>query len=215
MRKPSGEYAHTGWKKGLRERRRIQGHRRRFRLHVMLSAQLQLALMRTVVAKRLSKSMIVELALWKYLSRLAAYDATKLIQRLKYANALVSQLITIIMALENDAKQTNAHIPDRATREQRRIQLSQKANDAFDEIYNLAQTPALANASQHRATTYRLAAQLATLNASILEDASGEEILAEIEKLRKKQLAFEDENRLLEAEVKEIEQNSNTQPGLS
>jgi hypothetical protein len=65
MHKLLGEYAHTGIERGLMERRRVSGHPRGFRLHVMLSAQLELALMKSVRHRHRSKSRIVEEALWK------------------------------------------------------------------------------------------------------------------------------------------------------
>jgi hypothetical protein len=76
MHKLLGEYAHTGIERGLMERRRVSGHPRGFRLHVMLSAQLELALMKSVRHRHRSKSRIVEEALWKDLGGASGAPST-------------------------------------------------------------------------------------------------------------------------------------------
>jgi hypothetical protein len=78
-----------------------------------------------------------------------------------------------------------------------------KAIEAFDKVYEIAQTEALAEANQVRTAAYEVLAYLAEVNAAILRDASEEEILDVMEGLREEQRRFEEATRRLEGEAEE------------
>ena len=152
-----------------------------------------------------SKSLIVEEALWRELGRLTARDKAKLVQRLKYVDGLINEIIALAQPVEPAgqvrlAGQVNVHTKE--ARQERRNELSQKIHTATNQVFDLAQTEALAEENQMRALMYGILAQLASVDAMILKDAS-EEILAEMERLREEQAEFEEATRKLEAEAEE------------
>jgi aminoglycoside phosphotransferase (APT) family kinase protein len=89
-------------------------------------------------------------------------------------------------------------------RQERRNELSQKAHTATNQVFDIAQSEALAQENQVRAEMYRVLAHLATVDALILKDAAEEEILEAIEKLRREQREYEEATRKLESETKEL-----------
>ena len=190
------------WQKGLRHQRRVRGYRRRFHLHAMVSAQLQLALMRAVQIRHRSKSMIVEEALWRELGRLSGRDKVAMIQRLKHLDALVSEIIADVRAM--NASKELANRREQEARAQRFNDVAEKIRASMNQIFDLVQTEPLAEADQRRAVMYRVLARLAIVSATLLESAGEETTLAETAKLREDQLAFEEVAKQLEAEAKEF-----------
>ena len=183
------------WQRGLRHQRRVRGHRRRFHLHTVVSAQLQLALMKAVQLRHRSKSMIVEEALWRELGRLSAQNKAGLIQRLKYLDALVSEIIGSVGVM--NASET---LPRDS--EQRLNEVAEKTRESMNQTFDLVQTEPLAGADQ-RAVMYRVLARLANMTAKLLDGAAGQDILYEMNKLREDQLAFQELAKQFEDEAKE------------
>ena len=137
---------------------------------------------------------------------MTARDKTKLIQRLKYVDSLITEIIALAMPVEpaghvQPAGHVNVHTKD--PRRERRNELSDKVHTATNQVFDLAQTEALAEENQMRAVMYGILAQLATVDALVLKDAAEEEILEAMEKLREEQREFEAATRELEAETKE------------
>ena len=172
----------------------------------MVSAQLHYALMQAVRIRQRSKSLIAEEALWRELGRLTARDKSKLIQRLKYVDSLITEIVALAQSVEpvgqvQVAGHVNVHAKE--ARQERRNELSQKVHTATNQVFDLAQTEALAEENQMRAVMYGILAQLATVDALILKDAAEEEILEAMDKLRQEQRNFEEATRELEAEAKD------------
>jgi hypothetical protein len=151
-------------------------------------------------ADHVTVATIVERGLWKYLGNQAARKGAQLFQRLLYADALICDVLGNSVAI---AGTRPANVHQKEPRPLIRNELSEKVKAAFDEVYEIAQTEALAEANEARAGMYELLAHLAQVNRSILKDASEEEILDELEKVREDQLKFEEATRKLEAEAKE------------
>jgi hypothetical protein len=116
----------------------------------------------------------------------------------------VASALTVQVAGEVriQGQKTSANIHEKEARQQRRNRISEKAEAAFDKVYDLAQTEAIAAQNQKRAAMYMVLARLAEVNEALLKGASDEEIMAEIEKLRKDQERFEAATRELEEEAK-------------
>ena len=178
------------WQKGLRHQRRVRGHRRRFHLHAMVSAQLQLALMRAVQIRHRSKSMIVEEALWRELGRLSGRDKGAVTQRLKHLDALVSEIIADVRIM--NASKELANKREQEARAQRLNEVAEKIRASMNQIFDLVQTEPLAEADDRRAVMYRVLARLAVVSATLLEGATEGTTLAEADKLHEDQLAFEE-----------------------
>jgi hypothetical protein len=135
---------------------------------------------------------------------MAAKRGAKLFERLRYADALISEVIALGSPIQPAGGRLPADdIHVKEVRQRRRNELSAKTIEAFDQVYEIAQTEALATENQLRTAAYEVLAHLAEVNAAILKDASEEEILAEMEKLREGQREFEEATRELEAETKE------------
>ena len=195
--------------RGRRYRRGVKGQPRGRHLHVMVSPPLQLALMSEAARNRATVGVVVEQLLWKGLGQLAAWKGARLQERLRHASALIDEVVASAFTVQIAG---DVRVPGQAgvvdvhgkeARQQRRNELSQKAKAAFDEIYDLAQTEALAAENQKRATMYMILARLAEVNEALLKGASEEEILHEIERLREDQERFEEATRKLEEESKE------------
>jgi cobyrinic acid a,c-diamide synthase len=174
----------------------------------MISAQLQYALTQAVMVRRRSKSLVVEDALWRELGRMTARDKAKLIQRLKYVDALISEIVAMTMIVQvagqvRVAGQATVNVHGKEARQERRNELSQKIHAATNQVFDLAQTEALAEESKMRGEMYSILAHLASVDALILKDAAEEEILDAMEKLREEQREFEEATRELEAETKD------------
>jgi hypothetical protein len=160
--------------------------------------------------------MVVEQALWKALGQVAARKGARLHERLQHANALISQIVAYASPMMVVAA-GDFEIPGQTTppppvpvdvheveaRRRRRNQISQKAMAAFEEVYDLAQTEALASQNQARAAMYLILARLAEVNEASLRNASDEEVMDEIQRLREEQERFEEATRSLEKEAKE------------
>ena len=192
---------------GKQQQRHVRGHRRSGRLHVRLSPQLQLALKEIAIVKHVTVSYFVERTLWKGLSKEAARKGAKLFARMHHADALIGEIIAEFMAprpaghlrIPGQPEPENMH--EAESRQNRRNRVSQAVEAAIEEVYELAQSEALAEENHARAVFYGLFAHLAQVNENILEGASEEEVLAEIEKLRQEQKRFEETTRKLEEEA--------------
>ena len=192
---------------GRHQQRHVRGHRRSVHLHVRLSPQLQLALREMADVKHATVSYLVERTLWKGLSKEAARKGAKLFARMHHADALIGGIIAEVMVVRpaghvkipGQPEAENIHAA--RTRQLRRNRISQKVEAAIDEVYELAQTEALAEDNRARAVFYGLLAQLAQVDENILQGASDEEVLAEIKKLREDQERFEETTRKLEEEA--------------
>ncbi len=195
--------------RGRRHRRAAKGHRRKSSLHLMISPQLQLSLMNEAVRNHATIGLVVERALGNGLGQIAARKGARLHERLRHANALITEVIAAAhvvsiageVSIPGQAKPANIH--EKEPRKQRRNRISEKAAAAFEEVYELAQTEAVATANRTRAAMYMALARLAEVNEALLKDASDEEVMAEIEKLREDQERFEEATRKLEEETKE------------
>jgi hypothetical protein len=132
---------------------------------------------------------------------MAAQRGAKLYERLRYADALVSQVIALGSPIQPAGGFAAGDIHTKETRQRRRNELGVKAIEAFDKVYEIAQTEALAEANQVRTAAYEVLAHLAEVNAAILRDASEEELLAGVEGLREEQRRFEEAIRRLEGEA--------------
>jgi regulator of RNase E activity RraB len=117
---------------------------------------------------------------------------------------LITEVIAIGYAVRPAGQLVVGDIHTRETRQRRRNELSAKALEAFDQVYEIAQTEALAEANELRIAAFEVLAHLAEVNSSILRDASEEEILAEMEKLREEQRNFEAATRELEEQAGEL-----------
>jgi len=165
----------------------------------MVSAQLQLALMRAVQVRHRSKSLIVEEALWRELGRLSARSRASLIKRLKYLDALVGEIIADVASMnanEQGIERVNV--------------ITEKTRASMNQIFDLAQTEPLTGADQRRAIVYRILARLALVTAALFENAAGSNTLTEIQELHGDQLRFEEV--IKELEVEEGECTSSPSP---
>ncbi len=202
------EHVHV-LQRGRRHRRAAQGHPRKFHLHLLISPQLQLSLMNEAARNHATVGMVVEQVLWKELGQIAARKGARLHERLRHANALINEVVASAYAVRIAGEvripgQANpANIHEKEPRRQRRNRISEKAGAAFEEVYELAQTEALAAENRTRAAMYMVLARLAEVNETLLKGASDEEVMAEIEKLREDQERFEEATRKLEEETKE------------
>ena len=208
----AGDQTHV-FIRGLRQRRKVLGHARRFRLDLRISAQLQYALMEAAANRGLSKSLIVEEALWREIGRMTLRDKSGLIQRLRYVDALITGIIATatpvrlagrVKILGKAPMKAPVDVHAKEARQERRNELSQKAHTATNQVFDIAQSEALAQENQVRAELYRVLAHLATVDALILKDAAEEEILEAIEKLKREQRVYEETARKLESEPKEV-----------
>lgn len=143
------------------------------------------------------------------MGRIAGRKGARLYERLRHANALIDEVVALAFAIEPAGRvqlpgqAAPADIHEKEPRHRRRNRISEKTSAAFDEVYDLAQTEALASNNKTRATMYMVLARLAEVNEALLKDASDEEIMAEIEKLREDQERFEEATRIMEEEAKE------------
>ena len=164
--------------------------------------------MRAVANRRLSKSLIVEEALWREIGRMTPRDKTRLIQRMKYVDGLISEIIAIGTRVESAGEAripgTPVDVHKKEARRERRNELSQKAHTAMNQLFDLAQSEALAQENQARAATYKLLAHVAAIDAQVLRDTTEEEILEAVEKLYAEQREYEEATRRLEAETKAV-----------
>lgn len=182
-------------------RRRLPG--RHYRVQFLASAELYKTLQNAADVKRRTIGSILEEAAWIWLRRMTAHKGAKLFERLRYADALITEVIAIGYAIRPAGQLAVGDIHTTETRQRRRNELSAKALEAFDQVYEIAQTEALAEANQLRIAAFEVLAHLAEVNSAILRDASEEEIVAEMEKLREEQRQFEEATRKLEDEAGE------------
>ncbi len=77
--------------RGRVHRKRITGFPRRFRMQLHLSATQYLALQKAADYKHMTRSRIVEEALWAHLSKLTIN--MNIVERLRYANSLIHQAL--------------------------------------------------------------------------------------------------------------------------
>jgi len=186
--------------RGRAHRKRITGHPRRFRMQLLLSASQYLALQKAADYKHMTRSRIVEEALWANLSKLTIN--TNIVERLLYANSLIHQALAEAYKAPLQEQKGPVNIHEAQARQERRNKLSQKMDTAFDEIYELSQSEQVAAQNQMRAVMYALLTHMAATNEKILRGAAEEEILAEVTKLREEQRAFEEATRQLEEQAK-------------
>ena len=158
--------------------------------------------MRAVQIRRRSKSMIVEEALWRELGRLSGRDTAALTQRLKHLDALISQIIADVMAINAGKELVNKR--EQEVRGRRLNELPEKIRTSMNQIFDLVQTEPLADADQRRAVMFRVLARLAIVSATLLENAAEGSTLVEAEKLHEDQLAFEEVVKQLQDEAKEF-----------
>lgn len=190
-----------------RQQSHVRGRRRKARLEMRLSPQLQLALKGMAGLKHVTVSYLVERMLWKGLSKEAARKGAKLFARMHHANALLSEIIaeTTVISIAGQVTIPGQPVPENVheeePRQRRRNRVCQKVEAAIDEVYELAQSEALAEENQARAVFYAVLAHLAQVNEHTLQGASDEEVLAEIRKLREDQERFEETTRKLEEEA--------------
>jgi hypothetical protein len=176
---------------------------------MVISARLQYALMKAAANRCLSKSLIVEEALWREIGRLTVQDKGRVVQRLKYLGALISEIVAVGMVVVpvgelNVPGRTPGDMHSKESRRERRNELSQKVHTAMSQVFDLAQSEALAEENRMRAEMFRVLAQLASIDALILKDAAEEEVLEGIEKLREEEREYEEATRRLEAEAKQL-----------
>ena len=165
--------------------------------------------MQAVANRGLSKSLIVEQALWREIGRITARDKPRLIQRMKYVDGLVSEIIAIGLGVKSAGEVrvvsgTPVNVHRKEARQERRNELSEKAHTAMNQLFDLAQSEALAQDNQMRAAMYKLLGQLASIDAQILRDTTEEEILEAMEKLYAEQRQYEEATRELEEEAKAV-----------
>jgi hypothetical protein len=164
--------------------------------------------MKAVMDRRKSKSRIVEDALWRELGQLTARDKAKVLQRLKYIDALITEIVALATAetiQPAGGVRTAGHVDvhTKEARRERRNELSEKVHLATNQVFDLAQTEALAEENQMRAVMYGVLSQLAGIDAMILKDAAEEEIMEAMDGLRAEQREFEAATRKLEGEAAE------------
>lgn len=186
--------------RGRVHRKRITGFPRSFRIQLQLSATQYLALQEAADYKHMTRSRIVEEALWEHLSKLTVNS--NILERLRYANSLIHQALAEAYKQPLQEHKGPVNVHEAEARQERRNKLSQKMETAFDQIYELSQSEQLAAQNQMRAAMYGLLAHTAATNEMILRGAAEEEILAEITKLREEQRAFEEATRQLEEQAK-------------
>jgi len=189
----------------------VHGRRRSAYLHIRLSSQLQLALKELAGLKHVTVSYLVERMLWKGLSKEAARKGAKLFARMHHANALLNAIVAETMSVtiagsvkalgEPERKPETEDIHQAEMRQSRRNRTSRKVEAAIEEVYELAQSEALAEENQARAVFYAVLAHLALVSEHILQGASEEEVLMELRKLREDQERFEETTRKLEEEA--------------
>jgi hypothetical protein len=184
-----------------RYQRRYKGNPRKLHLNIRITPQLQFALMNAAAINHVTVSHYVEDVLWKALSKEAARKGAKLHERLRHVNALIEQVIAEGLAVTVAGQAGSVDIHTAGERQQRRNRISDKCEAALNEVYELAQSQALAQQNQTRAIFYAIFAQLAHVNETLLKGASDEEIMTEIQKLREEQERFEDATRQLEEEA--------------
>jgi hypothetical protein len=177
------------------------GFPRNFRLNLNITAQLYLGLVKAARLEHITNNEVVERALWKYLSRITL--SGDILERLRQAHALIYEVIVTASKIPLQVAKGPANIHEKAPRQQRRNELSEKTHSALDAVSDLAESEKLAEEAQARATMYAIIASLATVDALILRDASQEEILAEIAELREEDAKFEEATRELEEKAKE------------
>lgn len=182
--------------RGLRQRKRVLGHPRKFSLNIKITAQLYFGLLKVSKLKHRTMSVIAEDALWEYLSRLS--NSGKVVERLRHASSLVTEVVITASKLPLQEQKGPVDVHERKGRQDRRNDLSEKTNAATSQVYELAQSEKLAEENQLRGSMYAILAHLTTVNELILRDAAEEEILAEIDKLRQEQRDFEENTRQLE-----------------
>ena len=176
---------------------------------MLISPQLQLCLMNEAARNHATVAMIVEQMLWRAMGQIAARKGARLHERLRHANALIDEVVAEAFPIEPaghvqiPGQAAPVDIHEKEPRHERRNRISEKTSAAFDEVYDLAQTEALASQNRTRAIMYMVLARLAEVNEALLKDASDEEVLAEIEKLREDQESFEEATRIMEEEAKE------------
>ena len=194
---------------GRKHRPAAKGDERRLHLHILISPRLQLALMNEAARNHETVAAVVEELLWRELGRIAARKGARLVERLRHANALINEIVAFYLTIQIAGEVTvpgqkpPANIHEKEFRRERRNRISEKTVAAFDEVYDLAQMEALAKDNRTRATMYLVLARLAEVNELLLRDASQEEVLVEIEKLREDQERFEEATRKLEEETKD------------
>lgn len=182
-----------------RYRKRRKGSRRRFKLIVRVNSRLYLTVHEAAVAKNRTMSSIVEEALWRFLGQLSMYEGAKVFERLRHAQALIDEVIALAHKVPLQAEKSPTNIHEKEARQRRRNEISEKSTAAFDEIYDLCQSERLASEAEMRAVMYGLLARLAAANEALLEGASEEEVLVEIQKMREERQRFEKHTRELEA----------------
>lgn len=160
-----------------------------------------LNLHRAAALRRISVSEFVEESLERTLSKITA--SGDIIKRLRYAQALVNDVIIFARKEPLQGKKGPANIHEETARQIRRNELSDKTHAAMEQVYGLAQSEKLAAENQTRAAMYTVLASLATVDALILKDAADEEVLAEIAKLREEDAKFEETTRELESRTPE------------
>jgi hypothetical protein len=188
-------------RRGHLPRKRVTGFPRRFRMQVRLSATQYLALQKAADYKRMTRSRIVEEALWAHLSRLTV--DSNILERLRYAGGLIHQ--SLAEAYKQPLKEEKgpvANIHEAQARQERRNRLSQRMDAAFEAIYELSQSEQVAAQNQMRAAMYGLLTHMAATMEMILRGAAEEEILAEMSKLHEEQRAYEEATRQLEEQTK-------------
>jgi hypothetical protein len=186
--------------RGRVHRKRITGFPRRFRMQLQFSASQYLALQKAADYKHMTRSRIVEEAIWAHLSKLTVNS--DIVQRLRYANSLIHEALAEAYKTPLKEQKDAANIHENQTRHERRNKLSEKMNAAFDQIYELSQSEQVAGQNQMRAVMYALLTHMAATNEQILRGAAEEEILAEVSKLHEEQRAFEEATRQLEDQAK-------------
>jgi hypothetical protein len=78
---------------------------------------------------------------------MAAKTSAKLFERLRYADALISEVITLWSRIQPAGGLAPGDIHTKENRQRRRNELTAKALEAFDQVYEIAQTEALAEAN--------------------------------------------------------------------
>ena len=208
-------YARSAERRLGRQQRRRLGYKRTFQLHVKISSQLYLALHGAAAARVETVSALVEEALWGFLAEMASRSGAQVFEQLRHANALIQEVVAIAhktpLMAEKDAK--NIHETD--PRQHRRNQLSEKANSAFEQVYELCQSERLAAENRMRATMYAVLARLAAVNEMILQGATEEEVLKEIRQLNEERQRFEEHTRKLETAAQANPGPTETSPGTA
>ncbi len=192
-------------------RKRIPGIVRQSYIHIRIHPDLHSGLVKFAQIDGITISLLVEGALWKFLSKETARRGGRVVERLRHSQALVREVIAIATEFAApepakvplQAEKVAPNVQDREVRQNRRSRISQKTENAFDEVYELCHAKQISEQDALRGSMYAILARLAEVNEHILAGAAKEEILQDLDKLGEANDRYEQLTARLEAEVAE------------